>query len=242
MTVPPPPSHPSPSPPVLPSAFPHSHTRPLPHPPTLPSAFPHSRTRLLPHPPTRPRFLNRPPFLILAPVSFLTRTQVTIIIDCRGLGWQHFHLPALRYLLAFETIDQDNYPERLCRAFVVNAPAVFTTIWAVLKRGLDKRILDKVFILGKNYEEELQKFIAPENLPDFLGGKCTCSHMPNGCVPCLQPERLAALDRLKQYVSARDAFRLDIVVEEVRPLGACAEKEEGARRMRGARSGAVDRP
>lgn len=29
------------------------------------------------------------------------------------------------------------------------------------------------------------KYIDAENLPDFLGGTCTCSHMPGGCVPLI---------------------------------------------------------
>ena len=141
---------------------------------------------------------------------------MTLIIDCRGLGWQHLYLPALKYLLAFGQIDQDNYPERLARAVVVNAPSVFTSIWSILKRGFDKRILEKVSIFGTTgYQEELAKIIDPANLPEYLGGTCKCSHMPGGCVPCLQPERLAALEQPKQYISARDAFRLDTVIDEV---------------------------
>ena len=140
-------------------------------------------------------------------------SKITLILDCRGLGWSHFHLPALRVLLAFAQIDQDNYPERLCRAFIVNAPGVFTTIWAVLKRGLDKRVLDKVFIFGsKGYETELRRFIDPANVPAFLGGTCHCSHMPGGCVPCLRANAPPDLDRASQDVAARSVYRLDAVV------------------------------
>lgn len=37
--------------------------------------------------------------------------------------------------------------------------------------------------MGADSKESLLKQIAPENLPSFLGGECTCSHMDGGCVP-----------------------------------------------------------
>lgn len=45
--------------------------------------------------------------------------------------------------------------------------------------------MDKIHVLGKGFESVLLKYIDAENLPDFLGGKCTCSHMPGGCVPLI---------------------------------------------------------
>lgn len=45
--------------------------------------------------------------------------------------------------------------------------------------------MDKIHVLGKGYESVLLKYIDAENLPDFLGGTCTCSHMPGGCVPLI---------------------------------------------------------
>jgi hypothetical protein len=41
--------------------------------------------------------------------------------------------------------------------------------------------------LGKGFESVLLQYIDEENLPSFLGGKCTCSHMPGGCVPTRNP-------------------------------------------------------
>ena len=43
-------------------------------------------------------------------------------------------------------------------------------------------------MLGKGYESVLLKYIDAENLPDFLGGTCTCKHMLGGCVPVINPK------------------------------------------------------
>lgn len=65
----------------------------------------------------------------------------------------------------------------------VSITAIFAKAWSIIKRWLDKRILEKIFICGTDYKDVLLQHIDAENLPDFLGGKCTCSHMPGGCVP-----------------------------------------------------------
>jgi hypothetical protein len=60
--------------------------------------------------------------------------------------------------------------------FVVNAPMMFTGIWAMVKMWIDEKTKEKIKILGGSYKKELLEFIDPENLPDFLdGGKCRCN-------------------------------------------------------------------
>jgi hypothetical protein len=76
-----------------------------------------------------------------------------------------------------------NFSERLGMLFVVNAPPLFTRLWALVRKWLDKRMLSKIHILGPDYEDILKKYIPEENLPFFLGGSCTCSHIHGGCCP-----------------------------------------------------------
>lgn len=64
------------------------------------------------------------------------------IIDLMGLGLGH--LRGLHYLQAIISIDQNFYPECLGKMLVINAPAMFGVIWAVVKPMLDARTIDKV--------------------------------------------------------------------------------------------------
>ena len=60
--------------------------------------------------------------------------------------------------------------------FVINAPMLFTGVWAVVKMWIDDKTKEKIQILGSSYKKELLKYIDPENLPDFLdGGTCKCA-------------------------------------------------------------------
>jgi hypothetical protein len=61
---------------------------------------------------------------------------------------------------------------------IVNAPASFTFIWGFIKPWLSKETVDKVDILGSDYQEVLLSLIDEENLPASLGGKCECE---GGC-------------------------------------------------------------
>jgi hypothetical protein len=58
--------------------------------------------------------------------------------------------------------------------FIVNAPMLFTGVWAVVKGFLDERTRQKIKICGSKYQKELLEVVDVDNLPDFLGGTCKC--------------------------------------------------------------------
>ena len=68
-------------------------------------------------------------------------------------------------------MGQDYYPEILGHMFIVNAPMLFSGIWAFAKAFLDEKTKKKISIIGSSYKKTLLEFIDEENLPDFLGGK-----------------------------------------------------------------------
>ncbi|KAG0324187.1 cytosolic factor, phosphatidylinositol/phosphatidylcholine transfer protein [Podila humilis] len=86
-------------------------------------------------------------------------------------------------LRSLTDMDQKAYPESLGKLFIVNSPYVFVKVFSMIKKWLDPGVIEKIHILGKDYKNVLLEHIEPENLPEFLGGSCTCSHMPGGCVP-----------------------------------------------------------
>ncbi|KAI8349238.1 CRAL-TRIO domain-containing protein [Mortierella sp. GBAus27b] len=107
----------------------------------------------------------------------------TVIFDCTGMGFHQLHMEGLNMLRSLTDMDQKAYPERLGKLFIVNSPTLFVKIYSMIKKWLDPGVIEKIHILGKDYKSILLKHIDEENLPDFLGGTCTCSHMPGGCVP-----------------------------------------------------------
>jgi len=61
---------------------------------------------------------------------------------------------------------------------MVNSPFGFSACWAIIKRFLDPRTVEKVFILGSDFQSALLQHIPKENLPKRFGGTCEC---PGGC-------------------------------------------------------------
>ena len=48
-------------------------------------------------------------------------------------------------------VCQDYYPETMGAAYVVNAPLVFSALYAIIKGFLDERTRSKVRIMGTGY-------------------------------------------------------------------------------------------
>ncbi|TPX33606.1 hypothetical protein SmJEL517_g03587 [Synchytrium microbalum] len=105
--------------------------------------------------------------------------QSCTILDLKGVGLSSFK-SVYTLVQQVSTISQNYYPEMLGRMFIVNAPFLFTGVWALVKPMLDEVTVNKISILGASYQEELLKAIEKDNLPDFLGGSCTCADV-NGC-------------------------------------------------------------
>jgi len=61
---------------------------------------------------------------------------------------------------------------------LINSPWGFSTVWSVIKRWLDPVTVEKIAILGSNYQSTLLAQIPAENLPSQFGGECRC---PGGC-------------------------------------------------------------
>ncbi|KAF9946309.1 cytosolic factor, phosphatidylinositol/phosphatidylcholine transfer protein [Mortierella alpina] len=119
----------------------------------------------------------------------------TVIFDCTGMGFHQLHMEGLNMLRSLTDMDQKAYPERLGKLFIVNSPYVFVKVYSMIKKWLDPGVIEKIHILGKDYKNILLDHIDEENLPDFLGGSCTCSHMPGGCVPSIVMNNIKPVEK-----------------------------------------------
>ncbi|KAG0240321.1 hypothetical protein BGW41_007034 [Actinomortierella wolfii] len=129
----------------------------------------------------------------------------TVIFDCTGMGFHQLHMEGLNMLRSLTDMDQKAYPERLGKLFIVNSPFVFVKVFSMIKKWLDPGVIEKIHILGKNYQSVLLEHIDAENLPSFLGGTCTCDHMPGGCVPSVVLNNIKPVERKSPSPPAESA-------------------------------------
>ncbi|KAF3435734.1 hypothetical protein FNV43_RR22826 [Rhamnella rubrinervis] len=101
--------------------------------------------------------------------------QSTTILDVQGVGFKNFNKAARDLLTRLQKIDGDNYPETLNRMFIINAGSGFRMLWSTVKSFLDPKTTAKIHVLGNKYQSKLLEVIDAHQLPEFLGGSCTCA-------------------------------------------------------------------
>ncbi|CAL9064735.1 unnamed protein product [Musa banksii] len=105
----------------------------------------------------------------------------TTILDVEGVGLKNFTKAAWELIMRLQKIDNDNYPETLFRMFIINAGSGFRLLWNTVKTFLDPKTTSKIHVLGTKYQRQLLEFIDSSELPEFLGGSCTCTEF-GGCL------------------------------------------------------------
>ncbi|GMJ00514.1 SEC14-LIKE 3, SEC14-like 3 [Hibiscus trionum] len=108
-------------------------------------------------------------------------SQSTTILDVEGVGLSSFNKSARELLQRLQKIDGDNYPETLNRMFIINAGSGFRLLWNTVKSFLDPKTTAKINVLGNKYQSKLLEVIDADQLPEFLGGTCTCADK-GGCM------------------------------------------------------------
>ncbi|KAK6947155.1 CRAL/TRIO, N-terminal domain, partial [Dillenia turbinata] len=109
--------------------------------------------------------------------------STTTILDVQGLGIKNFTRTAANLLSAMSKIDNSYYPEvTLHRMFIVNAgPGFKKMLWPAAQKFLDPKTIAKIQVLEPKSLYKLLEVIDSSNLPDFLGGSCTCA-ADGGCL------------------------------------------------------------
>ncbi|CAA0818544.1 Phosphatidylinositol/phosphatidylcholine transfer protein SFH13 [Striga hermonthica] len=108
--------------------------------------------------------------------------STTTILDVQGLGIKNFTATAASLLSAMAKIDNNYYPETLHRMFVVNAGTGFKKmLWPAAQKFLDPKTIAKIHVLDPKSLGKLHEVIDPSQLPDFLGGSCSCN-VEGGCL------------------------------------------------------------
>ncbi|KAJ6752549.1 hypothetical protein OIU85_002918 [Salix viminalis] len=107
--------------------------------------------------------------------------STTTILDVQGLGIKNFTRTSATLLGAMTKIDSNYYPETLHRMFIVNAgPGFKKMLWPAAQKFLDAQTIAKIQVLEPRSLPKLLEVIESNQLPDFLGGSCSCS--AGGCL------------------------------------------------------------
>ncbi|XP_057486163.1 phosphatidylinositol/phosphatidylcholine transfer protein SFH13-like isoform X2 [Actinidia eriantha] len=153
--------------------------------------------------------------------------SATTILDVQGLGIKNFTKTAASLLAAMSNIDNSYYPETLHRMFIVNAgPGFKKMLWPAAQKFLDAKTIAKIQVLEPKSLSKLHEAIDSSQLPDFLGGSCTCS-AEGGCLrsnmgPWNDPEIMKLVYNTKTFLRqitsvSTDQQKFDSYIH-IRPL------------------------
>ena len=128
------------------------------------------------------------------------------ILDLTGGSMKILSKKVYALIQLASKVGSDYYPEIMGQTFIVNAPMLFSGVWAVIKGFLDEKTRKKIQIKGGSYQKDLLELVEPQNLPDFLGGKCTLfGQHKDGVGPWNDYEIVSPVGIKKKQIAAEGA-------------------------------------
>jgi len=121
------------------------------------------------------------------------RHKMTCIIDMGGLSMRHLNAGTLGVVQRRARLEEDTYPEVVKRVFLINCPAIFSTVWSVVKVFVDPGTLAKFSLLGSDFLPTLSQFVPPAAIPAYLGGTLLDAHGDANCAAIVAPGGLVPL-------------------------------------------------
>ena len=144
--------------------------------------------------------------------GYLCETM-TAIIDIKGMSMRHITKDFLLLVKQLASIDQNHYPERMGRVYIINTGAMFSLVWRGITPWLDRNTASKFRILSseKEWKPVFEQEIGLDQLPPLYGGTNDSYQgvmgIPFGCVETAPEGREGGL--LRQH-SAEVNFAPDI--------------------------------
>lgn len=156
--------------------------------------------------------------------------STTTILDVQGVGLKNVTKPARELIMQLQNIDNNNYPETLSRMYIINAGQGFKLVWSGIKSFIDPQTASKINVIGCKYQRKLLEIIDESQLPDFLGGKCTCADQ-GGCLrsnkgPWKDPEILKLIQCSEDQLAVINADERKIGKVEASAAESGSEGEE----------------
>jgi hypothetical protein len=108
--------------------------------------------------------------------------QSLTILDMEGVGLSLLTGKVKEFVKIASDIGQNYYPEMLGTMFLVNTTFLFSACWTIVKGFIDEKTRKKIHVEKSSYQKKLLELVDEENLPSFLGGKCTCPDIEGGCL------------------------------------------------------------
>lgn len=141
--------------------------------------------------------------------------KVTFVADLHGLSSYHLYRPSLQLFSYFMQIEEMHYPEFVNKGFLVRAPRIFPTIFALVKPFIDPNTREKLEVCGSNYKEKLKEYLPSSIIPEILGGElkdhnkiCWGGRVPKE----MFKENDDSLQH--QYVKPGKSFTIEVQVEK----------------------------
>ncbi|WFD36612.1 hypothetical protein MCUN1_003497 [Malassezia cuniculi] len=105
-----------------------------------------------------------------------------MVLNVQGLGITTFWSMRQQLQQLLSILDE-NFPELSGRVQIINAPSLFSTVWAAIKGWLPPHTAEKINISGSNFKSDIYDFVDESDWPAYLGGKCQCTldGAPHSC-------------------------------------------------------------